>query len=139
MRKTLIFSFLFFFDSDRSQTSPSSFFVILMKAKLLYPLLRFLFHLSTFWYWLIVGLQFYCCPASNLVSEPHIDPLLLPSEDVRSVSGHTTIHKIIHRETLLNLQISTLREYEWYKQYFLSRISFLDDFNSTIWKDKLIA
>ncbi|GFY92781.1 Basic-leucine zipper (bZIP) transcription factor family protein [Actinidia rufa] len=27
------------------------------------------------------GHQFYCCPASNLVSEPHIDPLLLPSED----------------------------------------------------------
>ncbi|GFZ01415.1 RNA-binding KH domain-containing protein [Actinidia rufa] len=37
------------------------------------------------------GLQFYCCPTSNLVSEPHINPLLLPSEDVRSVSGHIAI------------------------------------------------
>lgn len=44
-----------------------------------------------------------------------------------------------HREALLNLRISTLRDYEWYKQNFLSRIYFLDDFNSAIWKDKLIA
>jgi hypothetical protein len=42
-----------------------------------------------------------------------------------------------HREALLNLRISTLRDYSWYKQNF--RIDFLDDFNSAIWKDKLIA
>ena len=44
-----------------------------------------------------------------------------------------------HRTTLLNLKISTLQDYKWYKYTFMSCIYKINDSQSHVWKDKVIA
>ena len=50
-------------------------------------------------------------------------------------------HKIFekNREQLMNLRCSTLTDFKWYKDVFLSRVFQLADCHNAIWKEKFIS
>ena len=50
---------------------------------------------------------------------------------------HKTFEK--NREQLMNLRCSTLTDFKWYKDVFLSRVFQLADCHNVIWKEKFIS